>query len=177
MMPALFSRREALLLGIGGMAVALSTPMLVQARGAQAGQELLDVEPGRRVPVLPRAAVGSIHIMKTRKILYIITEPGWGLEFPIGVGEAVMAYPDDSFFHIGARSFWPGFHEERPSEAPALHIHDYFTGKDTGLRIAATTEPRILGQTMPQGGIHMRPEHLTELYAHAPLGANGTLYW
>ena len=178
MSTALFSRRETLALGAGGMAVALTAPMLARVRGAQAGQALTDVEAsGNRVPVLQRMAVGSIHAMKTRKILYVVTEPGWGLEFPIGVGETAMNHPDDSFFRIGDKSSWPGIYEDGPSETPALHIHDYFTDGDTGLRIAATDDSAVLGRVVPQGGIHMRPGHLAELYAYAPVGANGILYW
>ena len=173
----LFSRRETLALGAGSMVAALSAPMLVRAQGVQDGQASNVELSGRRVPVLPRAAVGSVHAMKTRKILYVITEPGWGLEFPIGVGEAAMAYSDDSFFRVGAKSSRPGIQEDGPPEAPALHIHDYFTGEDTGLRIAAADDPAVLGRVVPQGALHMRPEHLAELYSHAPVGATGILYW
>ena len=162
----LFGRRQVLALGAASVAAALATPFTLRTLfgpqgSAQAATELAaDPAVGKRVQVVERMAPGSVHAMKSRGVLYVVTERGWGLEFPIGVGAVAMAWPDDSFFRVGDRT-----------EGPTLHLHDYYTGEDTGLRIAAAED-----LSPPPDAIAMRPEHLAALDRHAPVGAPGILY-
>jgi lipoprotein-anchoring transpeptidase ErfK/SrfK len=148
------------------------------------------------VPVKKDFPVGSIIVISSKHFLYFIARPGKAIRYGVAVGRAELVFRGQAT--VSVKKEWPTWKptpemvERSPAKyarwadeampggpgnplgARALYL---FQGPvDTAVRIHGTVEPNSIGTSVSNGCLRMVNEHVIDLYARVPLGAQVTVY-
>jgi lipoprotein-anchoring transpeptidase ErfK/SrfK len=133
---------------------------------------------------------GVIFVDRENHFLYFVESATTARRYGIGVGRAGLTLTGKAV--VGRKAEWPSWRPtnnmirvfpqkykryaggmpggpRNPLGARALYI--YRDGKDTLFRIHGTTEPSSIGRSVSNGCIRMINDHVIDLYARVPVGA------
>ena len=138
------------------LAAGLATACLPAAgwAGVSSGNETSIAAPSEDIlslDVAPTLGTGSVHVMRKRGLLVLVTGPGTGRGYPLRIGSAAGRHPDDSFLELHP-------------DTGGIALRDRTRG-NLPFGIAATG-----------AGLVLQGDHLADLAARLAPGAAGVLY-
>lgn len=150
----------------------------------------------RYVKIQANLAPGQLHVVPRDFALYLITEPGRALRYPVGIGRPGLYVPGT--FRVGAKKAWPNWTPTagmlrrepevyapyrrgveggltNPLGARALYLYRP-GGGDSLLRIHGTPDPTGIGREVSNGCARLVNAHAIHLYERVAVGARVVLH-